>query len=410
VSSRAVGTLWTDRVPNYNSACQAALSCTIMDDRHSRLRTIDGLRGVAALAVAFYHVDAGARLSYGDWTPPWLTWLLHQGFLGVDVFFVISGFVIAYSVRAAIYTPAFLGVFALRRFIRLDPPYWLAIALEIALIELTLRLGAGSASIALPSVQQILAHLVYAQHVLGFGDIIPIFWTLCYEIQFYLFFVGALVFGRSLRISLHDRIDVRAIGLAALGLLFVTSILTRYDLLWVRIPLWLALNRWFQFFLGVLVWWVVAQKIRARYLIAAWAFLAAVVAGSGQSPMQVLPIAVSALLWISYARDRMASFLSSRPWQFLGAISYSLYLFHSSIGWRVVRAPDVLLHLELPPLAILGVYLTAIASAIAFSWVAWRIWERPFQRLSRSASLSLLPASSTTREGTDVSHVSASGS
>jgi len=326
-----------------------------MDDRHSRLQTIDGLRGVAALAVAFYHVDAGARLSYGDWTPSWLTWLLHQGFLGVDVFFVISGFVIAYSVRAAIYTPAFLGVFALRRFIRLDPPYWVAIALEIALIELTLRLGAGNASIALPSVQQILAHIVYAQHVLGFGDIIPIFWTLCYEIQFYLFFVGMLVFARSLRISLHDRVDVRTLGLAALGLLFVTSILARYDLLWVRIPLWLALNRWFQFFLGVLVWWVVAQKIRARYLIAAWVFLAAVVAGTGQSPMQVLPIAVSALLWISYARDRMASFLSARPWQFLGAISYSLYLFHSSIGWRVVGTPDVLLHLEQPPLAILGV-------------------------------------------------------
>ena len=55
-----------------------------------------------------------------------------------------------------------------------------------------------------------------------------------------------------------------------------------------------------------------AQKIRARYLIAAWAFLAAIVVGSGQSPMQALPIAVTALLWISYARDQMASFLSGR--------------------------------------------------------------------------------------------------
>src|SRR5262245_56124649 len=51
----------------------------------------------------------------------------------------------------------------------------------------------------------------------------------------------------------------------------------------------------------------------------------------------------------------MASFLSARPWQFLGAISHSLYLFHSSIGWRVVGTPDVLLHLDPPPLAILGV-------------------------------------------------------
>src|SRR5262245_12477206 len=166
-----------------------------MDDRHARLRTIDGLRGIAALGVVLYHVDSGARLSYGDWTPALLTWLLHQGSLGVDVFFVLSGFVIAYSVRAATYTPAFLGIFALRRFIRLDPPYWASIALEIALLELILRLGVGGVSIVLPSVQQILAHIVYAQNVLGLGDIVPAFWTLCYEIQFYLFFVGSLVFG-----------------------------------------------------------------------------------------------------------------------------------------------------------------------------------------------------------------------
>jgi peptidoglycan/LPS O-acetylase OafA/YrhL len=357
-----------------------------MRDRRLRLRTIDGLRGVAALGVVFYHVDAGARLSYGDWTPPWLTWLLHQGALGVDVFFVISGFVIAYSVRAATYTPGFLGGFALRRFIRLDPPYWLAIALEVVIIQLTLSLGTASASIALPSVAQIFAHAIYAQHVFGLGDIVPVFWTLCYEVQFYLFFVGALVLGHSLRVSFHDRINVRALGLAAFGLLFIASVLTRYNLLWVRVPTWLALNRWFQFFLGVLVWWVVSRKIRPRCVIAAWVFLAAMVVGSGQSPMHALPIAVSALLWISYARDQMTSFLSARPWQFLGAISYSLYLFHSSIGWRVVRAPDVLLHLKLPPLAILAVYLVAIVLAIIFSWVAWRFWEQPFQRLSRSAA------------------------
>ena len=54
---------------------------------------------------------------------------LKLGFVGVDIFFVLSGFVIAYSVREARITPRFLGRFALRRSIRLDPPYWITIAI-----------------------------------------------------------------------------------------------------------------------------------------------------------------------------------------------------------------------------------------------------------------------------------------
>jgi peptidoglycan/LPS O-acetylase OafA/YrhL len=351
-----------------------------MPEPAGRLRTIDGLRGIAALAVVFYHVNVGAKLSYGDWTPAWVDWLLHQGFLGVDVFFVLSGFVIAYSVRAATYTPRFLGTFALRRFIRLDPPYWAAMALEISLVWLSLRVaGATTPMTQLPSVAQVLAHIVYLQHVLGLGDIVPVFWTLCYEVQFYLFFVGTLVLGRAVR----RRLSTDRLALIAFAVLFVVSVLARYRLL--HVPGWLALNFWFQFFLGVLVWWVVAGKTRPRHLLAAWAFLVAIVLWERQSPMQALPVAISALLWWSYRRDGMASILSARPWQFLGAISYSLYLFHSSIGWRIVRAPDVLLHLSLPPLAVLCVYLAAIGIAIAFSWAAWQVWERPFQRLSRSA-------------------------
>src|SRR5438477_5151495 len=145
-----------------------------------RLKTVDGLRGIAALAVVFYHLNLAARLSYGHWTPAWVDWLLHQGFLGVDVFFVLSGFVIPYSVRSGTFTLGFLGSFVIRRSIRLDPPYWVAIFLETGLIWLSLRGGASDAS--LPSATQLLAHFFYLQNLFEFGDIVPIFWTLCYEV------------------------------------------------------------------------------------------------------------------------------------------------------------------------------------------------------------------------------------
>jgi peptidoglycan/LPS O-acetylase OafA/YrhL len=49
-----------------------------------------------------------------------------------------------------------------------------------------------------PSAAQLLSHILYLQDILGYGHLIPIFWTLCYEFQFYLAFVGMLVLGHLL--------------------------------------------------------------------------------------------------------------------------------------------------------------------------------------------------------------------
>jgi peptidoglycan/LPS O-acetylase OafA/YrhL len=348
-----------------------------MSDTSSRLKTIDGLRGIAALAVVVFHLGEASRVSYGDWVPAWVAWTIHQGSLGVDVFFVLSGFVIAYSVRSATYTVGFLGSFAVRRLVRLDPPYWVAIVLETALIWLSLKIVA--AKVALPSVSQTVAHLAYMQHFLGLGDIVPVFWTLCFEVQFYLFLIGMLVLGTAVR--RYTSTDYLAF--AAFTAFYVLSLVMRYQLIELRVP-GLALVRWYQFFLGVLVWWVVAGKARARTLLGAWVLLVAAILWSGASPLETLPVAISGLLWWSYRRDRMASMLSWGPWQFLGAISYSLYLFHSSIGWRLVRAPDIFFGVAPAWWGVLIIYIGAILGAVGCSWVAWRYCERPFQRLSRS--------------------------
>lgn len=329
-----------------------------------RLRTIDGLRGIAALAVVLFHLNGAAEKSYGAWAPAWVRWLFGQGFLGVEVFFVLSGFVIAYSVRNAVPTFAFLGRFALRRLVRLDPPYWVAIALESGLIWATYH--------EWPAVSRVAAHLVYAQNIVGAGDILPIFWTLCYEVQFYLFLVAALVVGQHLPRR-------RQIATAAFVVLFLASLYVRYGIGPVGVP-GLALIRWFQFFLGVLVWWVVSGTASRWWLVAAWVATAA--AGLTHRPQELLPIAISALLWWSYRRDGMASILSARPWQFLGAISYSLYLLHLPIGWRLMRAPELMLGAHLSPWSVGALYLVVLAVVIVVSWVAWRFWERPFQRLS----------------------------
>jgi len=352
----------------------------------ARLRTIDGLRGVAAFGVVLYHLNSAVLLAFDNWVHPYLQWVLEQGFLGVDVFFVLSGFVIPFSVRNADLTGAFLGRFALRRSIRLDPPYWAAIFLEIALIWLGLRIGLATAQ--LPDWPQLLSHFLYAQNILGHGDIVDIFWTLCFEIQFYLALISMLVMGQMIEKKLgHQRL--RAVAIVVFSALFLISVLGRYEVLGVRIHPGFALVRWFQFFMGVCVFWLVSGKTSWHPLVGTWIVLAIVLALKQQSPVQLVPIATSGLLWWSYNRDQMATALSGRPWQFLGLISYSLYLFHASVGWRWIRLLGMYIGADASLAVVFAVFLSGCFVAIGVAWVAWKLLEVPSMRLSKTVTIPL---------------------
>jgi len=192
----------------------------------ARFKTVDGLRGIAALAVVCYHLNGAILETYGKWLPGPAAWLLSHGYLGVDIFFVISGFVIAYSVRNAERSLGFLGRFAVRRSIRLDPPYWAAILVEIAVLWAGLRWGLAEAP--LPSVRQFLSHFLYLQNILGYGDIINIFWTLCFEIQFYLGLVLLLLVHRRIELHFGAR-SARLLGGLVLAGLFLYSLAVRFE-------------------------------------------------------------------------------------------------------------------------------------------------------------------------------------
>src|SRR5919205_2516220 len=94
----------------------------------SRIEVLDFLRGVASLAVAVLHLTNVLR---ADGLVRAVT---SYGWLGVEVFFVISGFIIPYSLYKGGYDLRRFPVFVLKRVARLDPPY-------IATIVLILLLG-----------------------------------------------------------------------------------------------------------------------------------------------------------------------------------------------------------------------------------------------------------------------------
>ncbi len=157
---------------------------------------IEASRGIAASAVVLYHSARHLDHIYGV---PILMASLQFGHAGVDLFFVISGFIILYVHYFDIDQPSRISHYASRRFTRLMPTYWVALALTAAMSIL----AHGS----LPSIAQSfwsVTLLPSAQPL-----ILGIAWTLRHEVTFYLIFCILLL--------------NRTIGLFAFAIWFVLS-------------------------------------------------------------------------------------------------------------------------------------------------------------------------------------------
>lgn len=154
--------------------------------RTQRFRELDGLRGIAASAVVVYHLLGGYDGKFPD--EPASQWTFHWGAYGVQLFFMISGFVILMSARRA-QRPV---DFVISRVSRLYPAYWLAMA-----GTLLLAWGFGIyAAIHRPTVGEALANLTMVQRWLLVENVDQVYWTLAVEMQFYAVVFALLVLSR----------------------------------------------------------------------------------------------------------------------------------------------------------------------------------------------------------------------
>ena len=156
----------------------------------SRLRALDALRLLAALSVGVYHYlafegaeDAWAQAPASVF-PHW-TGIAAYGWLGVEIFFVISGLVICMSCWGRT-----LGDFFRSRVVRLYPAYWAAVLLTYIVVTLTPAIAKG-----IP-LSTVLVNLTMLQDPIGVDRVDGVYWTLWAEMRFYLLF--ALVVWRGL--------------------------------------------------------------------------------------------------------------------------------------------------------------------------------------------------------------------
>jgi len=109
--------------------------------RSTHLEAVQVLRGIAALSVAWFHIAAGTPAVATD---SWLRASGAYGWLGVEMFFVVSGFVIPWSLARRGYRPIRDGgSFLARRIVRLEPAY-LASLILVVLLQAASSLAPGS--------------------------------------------------------------------------------------------------------------------------------------------------------------------------------------------------------------------------------------------------------------------------
>src|SRR5882762_1752345 len=194
-----------------------------MASSSDRVATVDALRGLASFSVAWFHfthgnagfLPAGLLKSTGEY-----------GWLGVSMFFVISGFVIPYALDKARYEMSEYAFFLAKRIIRLDPPYLADICLILALAYLVPHAPMFHGVTPAYTITQLLCHFGYLNSLIGKPWVNPVFWSLGIEFQYYLL-VG-LIFpllvasSRVLRLALVATLLVPGLFIAQRSLIFVS--------------------------------------------------------------------------------------------------------------------------------------------------------------------------------------------
>lgn len=272
-----------------------------------RITEIDGLRGIAALSVVLYHYTT----RFGQKFDNHLTrsiWEFEYGRYGVDLFFIISGFVIFMTITK-VSSPL---EFAYKRFIRLYPTFWFCMCITFFI---TTFFGP---EIYKRTVAELLINTSMVPSLFHTKAIDSVYWSLLIELCFYgvmlLLLIGSLL------------PRIKYVGFIYLIFFFVVSIYYKYfpELYYGSL-----------FLMGISFYKIWKQeKDVASHLLVLLCLLTTLF-----SPNRIDFIATALFYVLFYFLVyRVAGFLRFYPIVFIGEISYALFLLHQYIGHTIQLA------------------------------------------------------------------------
>jgi peptidoglycan/LPS O-acetylase OafA/YrhL len=306
-------------------------------------RVLDGWRGIAALLVALFHLNLYSAIYPLDF--------IRNGYLFVDFFFVLSGFVITYSYGDRLKTPGDLGAFAVRRFGRLWPLHVVVLLAFLAAESGKAVLAARGASFYLPpftgtnSLDTIPLNLVFGQ---SFGLVQhltwnPPSWSICAEFWTYLVFASVLVasstwLARFRFASLFLVAIILAVSVSALVLFSKHGMDASYDLGFARCL--------YGFLVGHLTYrlFQLTPKATLDSRFPELAMLVAIVwyvsaAGRGDTSFFAPLVFAAAVFVFAFEAGPVSRLMSNKVNDWLGKVSYSIYMWQAFMIFNFVDRP-----------------------------------------------------------------------
>lgn len=325
-----------------------------------QVNIIDSLRAFAALSVCLFHfICTTVGMEY----PSMITSFFSYGQHGVLVFFVISGFIIPWSMYYRNYRLGSVLKFMAKRLVRLEPPYLASILLILVIAFVKTRFHIGTESAEELSAARIGLHFGYLINFFPeYKWLNNVYWTLAIEFQYY------LVMSFLYLLFVHHSFWLR---LPAYVLCFVMAYVVP-DPSRSHFPAYAPL-----FLLGISVFQYKINRIGmlecGTVMAACFAYNFAVV----DAPTACFSL-ITALIILLFSGARIPVL------DWLGKMSYSIYLIHPVIGAAII---NILSHYAHSTALKLLVLLAGLIVTFASSYLMYRLIEKPSKKLSSKIKL-----------------------
>jgi peptidoglycan/LPS O-acetylase OafA/YrhL len=335
---------------------------------------LNGYRGLCAVLVFIFHIGSAGIILWPSGSPlaDMAGALWHSLTYGVEMFFMISGFVILGSLLRHRSIGAFLQDRASRIFSAWVPALCAVTAMCILLQIPPLEDRSAGSAAAL-----FIGNLFLLPPIVQFPMIHQVSWSLSYEWVFYISAAGGLFLYRRGQpryalMTLWFSLGALFLMLFPRALFFLTGVIVFYYRDWFA-----QRTRWLKFpavsFLVFLISWAATGAFMAHLNDTVFDFIL-----DGRIVALLIAFVASLHLFASVTLNasRQTQFLCSRVFQFLGNISYSFYLWHTLVMALFKRLVVAYVVPELGSAVGLAVFaISSLLVALPVSWISWRLFE-----------------------------------